>query len=51
MAFTKVTTKKNRVNDRGLPEIRGANKAQRLMKAERIVIGAKSYNLYPDRPS
>ncbi|HVF93919.1 MAG TPA: DUF6152 family protein [Sphingomonas sp.] len=30
---------------------RSANKAQRLMKAERIVIGAKSYNLYPDRPS
>ena len=30
---------------------RSANKKQRLMKAERIVIAGKSYNLYPDRPS
>ena len=30
---------------------RSANKSQRLMKAERVVIGGKSYNLYPDRPS
>ena len=30
---------------------RSANKSQRLMKAERIVIAGKSYNLYPDRPS
>ena len=30
---------------------RSAKKGQRLMKAERIVIGAKSFNLYPDRPS
>ena len=30
---------------------RSARKGERLMKAERIVIGAKSYNLYPDRPS
>ena len=30
---------------------RSARKDQRLMKAERIIIGQKSYNLYPDRPS
>ena len=30
---------------------RSANKKQRLMKAERIVIARRSYNLYPDRPS
>ena len=30
---------------------RSANKQQRLMKAERVVIAGKSYNLYPDRPS
>jgi hypothetical protein len=30
---------------------RSARPNQRLMKAERIVIGNKSYNLYPDRPS
>jgi glyoxylate carboligase len=30
---------------------RSARKAERLVKAERIVIGRKSYNLYPDRPS
>jgi Family of unknown function (DUF6152) len=30
---------------------RSAKKGQRLMKAERIVIRGKSYNLYPDRPS
>lgn len=30
---------------------RSARAGQRLMKAERIVIGTKSYNLYPDRPS
>ena len=30
---------------------RSARKNQRLMKAERIVVGGKSYNLYPDRPS
>ena len=30
---------------------RSARRNERLMKAERIVIGAKSYNLYPDRPS
>ena len=30
---------------------RSANRNQRLMKAERIVIAGKSYNLYPDRPS
>ena len=30
---------------------RSANKNQRLMKAERIVVAGKSYNLYPDRPS
>ena len=30
---------------------RSARKGERLMKAERIVIGGKSYNLYPDRPS
>ena len=30
---------------------RSANKSQRLVKAERIVIAGKSYNLYPDRPS
>lgn len=30
---------------------RSAKKNERLMKAERIVIGRKSYNLYPDRPS
>ena len=30
---------------------RSARRNERLMKAERIVIGGKSYNLYPDRPS
>ena len=30
---------------------RSARKNERLMKAERIVIAGKSYNLYPDRPS
>jgi hypothetical protein len=30
---------------------RSARKDQRLMKAERIVVGGRSYNLYPDRPS
>ena len=30
---------------------RSARRGERLMKAERIVIGGKSYNLYPDRPS
>ena len=30
---------------------RSARPNQRLMKAERLVIGGKSYNLYPDRPS
>ena len=30
---------------------RSARKSQRVMKAERIVIAGKSYNLYPDRPS
>ena len=30
---------------------RSANRSQRLMKAERIVIAGKNYNLYPDRRS
>ena len=30
---------------------RSARKNERLMKAERIVIAGKSYNLYPERPS
>ena len=30
---------------------RSARKSEKLMKAERIVIAGKSYNLYPDRPS
>lgn len=30
---------------------RSAKKGQRLMKAERVVINGKSYNLYPDRES
>jgi hypothetical protein len=30
---------------------RSANKAEKLMKAERIVIAGKDYNLYPDRTS
>jgi Family of unknown function (DUF6152) len=30
---------------------RSARKGERLVKAERIVIAGKSYNLYPDRPS
>ena len=30
---------------------RSARQNERLMKAERIVIAGKSYNLYPDRPS
>src|SRR5919112_491699 len=30
---------------------RSARKGERLMKAERIVIAGRSYNLYPDRPS
>jgi len=30
---------------------RSANKDERLMKAERLVIAGKDYNLYPDRKS
>jgi len=30
---------------------RSAKKGERLMKAERVVIDGKSYNLYPDRKS
>lgn len=30
---------------------RSANKSERLMKAERIVIAGKDHNLYPDRAS
>jgi hypothetical protein len=30
---------------------RSADRNQRLMKAERIVIGRRNFNLYPDRPS
>lgn len=30
---------------------RSARPNQRLMKAERVVVAGKSYNLYPDRPS
>jgi hypothetical protein len=30
---------------------RSAKSGERLMKAERVVIDGKSYNLYPDRPS
>ena len=30
---------------------RSARKGLRLMKAERVVIAGRSYNLYPDRPS
>ena len=30
---------------------RSAKKGQRLMKAERLMINGKSYNLYPDRQS
>lgn len=30
---------------------RSANKAEKLMKAERIVIAGKDYDLYPDRAS
>ena len=30
---------------------RSARKNHRLMKAERVVIAGRSYNLYPDRPS
>ncbi len=30
---------------------RSARRGERLMKAERVVIAGKSYNLYPDRPS
>lgn len=30
---------------------RSAKKGQRLMKAERVVIDGRSYNLYPDRES
>lgn len=30
---------------------RSARKGERLVKAERVVIGRRSYNLYPDRPS
>ena len=30
---------------------RSAKKGQRLMKAERVVINGRSYNLYPDRES
>ena len=30
---------------------RSAKESERLMKAERIVIDGKSYNLYPDRKS
>jgi hypothetical protein len=30
---------------------RSAKKGQRLMKAERVIINGRSYNLYPDRES
>ena len=30
---------------------RSAKKGERLMKAERLVINGKNYNLYPDRQS
>lgn len=30
---------------------RSARQGERLVKAERLVIGGKSFNLYPDRPS
>ncbi|MBM4260223.1 MAG: hypothetical protein FJ145_02160 [Deltaproteobacteria bacterium] len=30
---------------------RSAKKGERLMKAERVVVNGKSYNLYPDRKS
>lgn len=30
---------------------RSSRESERLMKAERLVIDGKSYNLYPDRPS
>lgn len=30
---------------------RSARLGERLVKAERIVVGGRSYNLYPDRPS
>lgn len=30
---------------------RSSKPGERLMKAERVVIDGKSYNLYPDRPS
>jgi hypothetical protein len=30
---------------------RSAREGERLMKAERLVIAGKDYNLYPDRPS
>lgn len=30
---------------------RSSKASERLMKAERVVIDGKSYNLYPDRPS
>ena len=30
---------------------RSARRGERLMKAERLVIAGRSYNLYPDRPS
>ena len=28
---------------------RALDKSEKLIKAERVVIGGKSYNLYPDR--
>ena len=30
---------------------RSARKGERLMKAERIVVAGRNYNLYPERPS
>lgn len=30
---------------------RSAKESERLVKAERVIIGGKSYNLYPDRES
>lgn len=44
----KLLTKGKVVTARGH---RSAKKGERLMKAERLVINGKSYNLYPDRRS